>query len=85
MKRKILLVDDEVNILRALERLLRRHGFDVFSASTAAEALALQQQHRCPVVISDFRMPQTNGAELLQQIRQQQAEPGSGTWRCVFV
>jgi EAL domain-containing protein (putative c-di-GMP-specific phosphodiesterase class I)/FixJ family two-component response regulator/GGDEF domain-containing protein len=74
MKRKILLVDDEVNILRALERLLRRHGFDVFSASTAAEALALQQQHRCPVVISDFRMPQTNGAELLLQIRQLQAD-----------
>lgn len=74
MKRKILLVDDEINILRALERLLRRHGFEVFCASTATEALNLQQQQRCPVVISDYRMPQTNGAELLRQIRQQQPD-----------
>lgn len=68
MKRKILLVDDEVNILRALERLLRRHGFEVFTANNATEALAIQQQQHCPVVISDFRMPHTNGAELLEQI-----------------
>lgn len=71
MKRKILLVDDEVNILRALERLLRRHGFEVLTASQPTEALQIQQTHRCPVVISDFRMPQVNGAELLQQIKQQ--------------
>jgi EAL domain-containing protein (putative c-di-GMP-specific phosphodiesterase class I)/FixJ family two-component response regulator/GGDEF domain-containing protein len=71
MKRKILLVDDEVNILRALERLLRRHGFDVFCASDTSEALKIQHEQHCPVVISDFRMPHANGAELLQQIKQQ--------------
>ena len=62
MKRKILLVDDEINILKALERMLRRAGYDVFTANSAAEGLQLQSQQHCPVVISDFRMPEQNGA-----------------------
>ncbi|CAM5215778.1 EAL domain-containing protein [Alishewanella longhuensis] len=65
---KILLVDDEVYILKALERLLRRAGFNVFTAETAEQALQLLAITPCQVVISDYRMPDMNGGTLLKQI-----------------
>ena len=40
---KVLVVDDEVSILKALERLLQRSGYRVFTATTGAEALKLLQ------------------------------------------
>ncbi len=59
-KRKILLVDDEVNILRALEEIIT--PVMALTSSVPAQPpklLVLQQQHRCCAVgISDFRMPQ---------------------------
>ena len=70
MLNKVLLVDDEVSILRALERLLIRSGYRVFTAANGMEALARLQQDSCQVVISDFRMPQMSGAELLAQVKQ---------------
>lgn len=69
MKRKILLVDDEPNILKALGRLLRRSGYEVFTADSGAEGILLQQQHLCPLIISDFRMPEQNGAAFLSQVQ----------------
>lgn len=69
MHQKILLVDDEPNILKALSRLLDRHGYRVFRASSGAEALQVLQLYACQVVISDFRMPQMDGAALLAQVK----------------
>ena len=43
MPNKVLLVDDEAFILRALERLLQRSGYRVFTAQSGAEALQLLQ------------------------------------------
>lgn len=69
MKGPILLVDDELNILRALERMLRRNGYDVLTADSGAKGLELLSSHDCPVIISDFRMPEMSGAQFLQQAR----------------
>jgi EAL domain-containing protein (putative c-di-GMP-specific phosphodiesterase class I)/DNA-binding response OmpR family regulator len=69
MLNKILLVDDEVFIVKALERLLLRSGYRVFTASSGAEALQVLQNNQCQVVISDFRMPEMNGAELLARVK----------------
>lgn len=69
MPNKVLLVDDELSMLRALERLLQRSGYQVFTANSGAEALNLLQQEQCQVIISDFRMPQMTGAELLAQVK----------------
>lgn len=68
MSSKVLLVDDESYILKALERLLTRSGYRVFTASSGTEALQALQNDPCQVVISDFRMPEMNGAELLTRI-----------------
>lgn len=68
-KPKLLLVDDETNVLRSLNRLLRRDGYDILMAETADEAFELLAQHRVQVIISDQRMRHMNGTELLNHVK----------------
>jgi response regulator RpfG family c-di-GMP phosphodiesterase len=65
MKHKILLVDDEPANLRVLEKLFRRDFF-VLTASSGAAALQLLEQHDVALLITDQRMPQMTGIELLK-------------------
>lgn len=69
MLNKVLLVDDEISILRSLERLLVRSGYRVFTATSGADALLRLQQDKCQVIISDFRMPEMSGGELLANVK----------------
>ena len=69
MLNKVLLVDDEMSILRSLERLLVRSGYRVFTATSGADALLRLQQDKCQVIISDFRMPEMSGGELLANVK----------------
>ncbi len=63
----ILCVDDEVSILRAMQRLLMSKDVRLLLASSGAEALELMKQQRVHLIISDMRMPQMTGAEFLAQ------------------
>jgi putative nucleotidyltransferase with HDIG domain len=65
----VLFVDDEVNILRAVQRLLRNEPCRVLTASRGAEALELLASDAAQVVVSDQRMPEMNGVELLLAVR----------------
>jgi CheY-like chemotaxis protein len=67
--KRILVVDDERQVVSALSRLLRRHGFTVESAHSGAEALSILERFDPHVVITDYRMPGMNGAEVLRQVR----------------
>jgi len=69
MHNSILLVDDESAILRALNRLLRRAGYKVYTASSGEEALQVLEDTTINVVLSDFRMPHMTGGELLAEIQ----------------
>lgn len=71
MQKTILLVDDEAAILRALNRLLRRAGFTVFTANSGQEALEVLQRENIQVVLSDFRMPHMTGGELLAKVKEE--------------
>ncbi len=62
-KPKILLVDDESNVLRAITRLLK--GYDITALTSAEEALLIAKEVKFDLVISDFRMPGMNGVEFL--------------------
>ena len=66
MRYKILVVDDEAPNLRTLERLFRKE-YEVLTAGSAAEALALLQRHDVALLISDQRMPEMSGIELMSQ------------------
>ncbi|MDP4946011.1 MAG: EAL domain-containing protein [Alishewanella sp.] len=69
MIKKILIVDDEPSILRSLNRLLFRAGYKVFSADNAKAALSVMQQEACQLLITDFRMPEMDGAALLAEVK----------------
>jgi response regulator RpfG family c-di-GMP phosphodiesterase len=69
-ERTVLFVDDEVNILKALQRLLRSEEMTVLSASRASEALELLEKHPTQVVVTDQRMPEMSGVDFLAQVRE---------------
>lgn len=66
----ILCVDDEASILRSLQRLFRRKAYRILVAPSAAQALLLMQDESVDLVVSDMRMPDMDGAQLLQQVAQ---------------
>jgi response regulator RpfG family c-di-GMP phosphodiesterase len=66
---RILCVDDEPNILAALVRGFRPHGYVVATATSGAQALAMLDNEVVDMVISDMRMPEMDGAALLEQVR----------------
>jgi len=76
MSERILLVDDEPGILRALQRLLR-HGLPAYAIETFADAAAaLNRARECAfaLVVSDYRMPGMSGVEFLQALRELQPD-----------
>lgn len=64
----VLFVDDEPNILRAIKRALFTMDITLLLADSGAKALELMANNEVHVVISDMKMPQMSGAELLEQV-----------------
>jgi diguanylate cyclase (GGDEF)-like protein len=69
MEHILLLVDDEENITASLMRLLRHDGYQVLTANSAKAALEILQQYPAGVVVTDQRMPEMTGVELLTQVK----------------
>lgn len=70
MKSRALFVDDETLVLSGLRRMLRslRHDWDMHFANSGAEALALLEAEDFTVIVSDMRMPEMDGAALLNEV-----------------
>jgi response regulator RpfG family c-di-GMP phosphodiesterase len=64
-----LIVDDEAPLRQVLMHLMRGDGFECAEAANGRDALAYLANHRVTLVISDLRMPQMDGIELLREIR----------------
>ncbi len=64
---RLLVVDDEVRILTALCRSLRREAYQITIAETPAEALRLLAEQPFDLVLSDHKMPRMSGLELLAE------------------
>jgi response regulator RpfG family c-di-GMP phosphodiesterase len=69
-KHTVLCVDDEVNILNALKRLLRKENYRLLTGTSGKEGLELLAQNEVHVVISDQRMPEMSGSEFLRQVNE---------------
>ena len=69
MKKKILVVDDEEDILHFLELVLREKGYEVATASSGHEALTRAQMVRPDLILLDIMMPQMDGWEVLKLLR----------------
>ncbi|NOY62069.1 MAG: response regulator, partial [Gammaproteobacteria bacterium] len=68
-ERQLLLVDDEIGILRSLERALRGQGYQIHKANSGREGLELLEWNPIGVIVSDHRMPQMTGVEFLSQVK----------------
>jgi type II secretory ATPase GspE/PulE/Tfp pilus assembly ATPase PilB-like protein/DNA-binding response OmpR family regulator len=66
---RILLVDDEPNVLSALKRVFRQESYDVVTCKNPKEAVELLRREKFQLVISDYMMPEMNGGELLKEAR----------------
>jgi response regulator RpfG family c-di-GMP phosphodiesterase len=66
---RILCVDDEDNVLRALKRLFMSEDYEVLTAMSGGDGLAVLKNIEVPVIVSDQRMPVMTGAEFLEKSR----------------
>ena len=69
MPKKILVVDDDVAIVRMIEFKLKAAGFKVTCAFNGQEALDKIAEDKPDLLISDINMPQMTGIELIQQLK----------------
>src|SRR5947207_9045526 len=67
---KILLVDDEPDILEFMEYNLRKENYDVIKASNGKEAIALAKRENPDLIILDIMMPEMDGIETCRQLRE---------------
>ncbi len=67
-KSKILIIDDEENVLNALKRALRQENYDIFTADSAEKALPVIEAQNINLVICDYKLPGIDGIELLEKI-----------------
>jgi two-component system response regulator HydG len=65
----LLVVDDELPVLRVVERLAANAGFDVTTCASGAEGMAALLRKRADVAMLDLRMPDVNGLDLLRHFR----------------
>jgi len=72
IKKRILFVDDEPLVLNGLQRTLRkmRNVWDITFATSAAKALEILDDHPMDVIISDMKMPEMDGSQLLAEVKQ---------------
>ena len=81
MAYKLLLVDDEKDIVEALQPRLIREGYDVVVAYDGEEALAKVKLDNPDIILLDLMLPKLNGFQVLQEIRQKFKDK----WRPVII
>ena len=68
-KKSILIVDDEVHVRDGLSEILQQEGFHVETAKDGREAISLAVNKRFDLMISDIKMPEMDGLELLDRVQ----------------
>lgn len=74
--KKILIIDDEVNVALLLSKFLTRNGFDVTTASTGSIGMEYLKNGDFNLVLCDFRLEDTDGREMLKNIKTQYPKTG---------
>ena len=74
--KKILIIDDEVNVALLLSKFLTRNGFEVQTATTGNSALEYLKSGDYSLVLCDFRLEDTDGREILKSIKTQYPNTG---------
>jgi len=67
---RVLIVDDEYQLLEAFKKKLSKEGMEVFTASNGQEAIAILKQETLDIGLFDIKLPDTDGVELLEKLRE---------------
>jgi len=78
---KLLVVDDDKEIINTLAPRLRREGYDVSVAFDGEEAIAKVKEHNPDIILLDLMLPKVNGFEVLKEIRQKYKDK----WRPIII
>ena len=81
-KGKILIADDEVEVLEILARKVRAEGYEVVTAQDGQEALDKIYSESPDVILLDIRMPKMDGFEVLKRLK---GNPIPGKWQPVII
>jgi DNA-binding response OmpR family regulator len=82
MPHKILIVDDEPNIVISLEFLMKKEGFEVAVAGDGEEALACVASFNPDLILLDVMMPKKSGFEVCEALR---ADPGRAGLKIIML
>jgi two-component system, NtrC family, response regulator AtoC len=75
MSKSILIVDDEVNIRKFLKMSFSNKAVDVYTASSAEEALKIIDNHSIDLIITDKRLPNLSGIDLINEVKKNENSP----------
>jgi CheY-like chemotaxis protein len=70
MAKKVLVVDDEPDVVTYVTTVLRDNGFETMEASNGEEAMALVRQQRPDLITLDVTMPETTGVKAYRQLKE---------------
>ncbi len=70
MQNSILLVDDEPILVKSLKMILRKENYNVLTATNGYDALKILNESEVQVILSDMRMPEMDGVELLMRVKE---------------
>lgn len=73
---KILVVDDELIVIKSAERVLKAEGYDVEGAISGKEAITLMEQKAYDLVLTNLKMPEVDGITLIKWIRKSRPDTG---------
>ncbi len=76
MAKKILVIDDEELVAGSLEKLLKKKGYEVNVAKNGIEAMTQIEGVEFDLIVSDIRMPDMNGIEIVKKIREYHEKNG---------
>ena len=85
MSKRILLIDDEELITRTLANALEKNGYEVLVAKSGNDALAMAEEEKFDLILSDIRMPGLNGVETVKRIFEVLRKRGLGKIPSIFV
>lgn len=76
MAKKILVIDDEELVIESLKRLLKREGYNVTISKNGKEAMEKIKEEDFDLIISDIRIPEIDGVEIVKNIREYLKQKG---------
>lgn len=76
-KNKVLLIDDDKDVLRSLDNLLKKEGYNVVAVESGSKAIEMVKKDTFDLILTDIRMPELSGIETIKSIKMYQDKTGS--------